>query len=105
MFQTINAQQQPYMQSGYGALGKLNTLLGIGGGGGRPMPVAGGGSMYRPSAGGGVRMQAALGPQQAPAAHNYGGGGYPDLKLRQILQLRAMQGDPQAISQLQQGGG
>lgn len=28
-FQTLNAQQQPFIQGGYGALGKLNTLLGL----------------------------------------------------------------------------
>lgn len=30
-FATNNAQQQPYIQSGYGALSRLNTLMGIGG--------------------------------------------------------------------------
>lgn len=28
-FQTINQQQQPFIQSGYGAMGRLNTLLGL----------------------------------------------------------------------------
>lgn len=28
-FQTLNAQQQPFIQGGYSALGKLNTLLGL----------------------------------------------------------------------------
>lgn len=28
-FQTINAQERPFIQSGYGALNRLNTLLGI----------------------------------------------------------------------------
>lgn len=28
-FERLNAQQQPYIQSGYGALGKLNTLMGL----------------------------------------------------------------------------
>lgn len=93
MFNTINAQQQPFIQSGYGAQARLNTLLGLGGA--RPMPVGGGTpSTYRPMPGGGMRMQPASGPP---------GGAYPDLRLRQILQLRAMQGDQDAISQLQVG--
>ena len=29
MFNTINRQQQPFIGSGYGAMGRLNTLLGI----------------------------------------------------------------------------
>lgn len=29
MFETVNRQQQPFMQSGYGAMGRLNTLLGL----------------------------------------------------------------------------
>jgi hypothetical protein len=29
MCNTLNAQQQPYIQSGYGAMSKLNTLLGL----------------------------------------------------------------------------
>jgi hypothetical protein len=29
MFNTLNRQQQPYIQSGYGAMGRLNTLLGL----------------------------------------------------------------------------
>jgi hypothetical protein len=28
-FQLINQQQQPFMQGGYGAMGRLNTLLGL----------------------------------------------------------------------------
>lgn len=31
MFNTINGQEQPFMQAGYGATGKLNELLGTGG--------------------------------------------------------------------------
>lgn len=100
MFDRLNAQQQPFIQSGYGAMGKLNTLLGIGGQ--RPLPAPtgevplGGNATlmprtgipqgpYRPGPGGGIRMQPSVG-QAAPQ----------DLRLQQILQLRAANGDTEA---------
>jgi len=96
MFDTLNKQQQPYIQAGYGATSKLNTLLGIGGGGGG-MPTAGPAvsgptnSMYRPTPGGGVQAQAAVAPQ------NYGApAGASNLPLRQILAMRAQHGDTEA---------
>jgi hypothetical protein len=101
MFDRLNAQQQPFIQSGYGAMGKLNTLLGIGGGAPRSLPAGGemplgGGAtlmprqntMYRPTPGGGVRAQAAV------------GGAPPNMRLAQILQLRAQNGDTEAARML-----
>lgn len=38
-FNTITAQEQPFMQSGYGAQGQLNYLLGIGPNGSQPAPA------------------------------------------------------------------
>jgi hypothetical protein len=37
MFNVLNRQQHPYMQGGYGAMGRLNTLLGLNP---RPTPTA-----------------------------------------------------------------
>ncbi len=94
-FQLLNQQQQPYIQSGYGALGKLNTLLGIGGrmpAGGAPM---GGAPMqnhaWRPTAGGGIKQGLSVGssPKQSPNA-----------RLSQLLALRAANGDTEAARML-----
>ncbi len=91
MFDTLNKQQQPYIQAGYGATNKLNTLLGIGGG--APSAPAAGptNSMYRPTPGGGVQAQAAVGPQTYGAPPEA-----PNLKLQQILTMRAQHGDAEA---------
>lgn len=94
MFDKLNQQQQPYIQAGYGATNKLNTLLGIGGGGapsgGAPMPGPTN-SMYRPTPGGGVQQIASVGPQ------NYGAPeGADNLPLRRILTMRAQNGDTEA---------
>lgn len=108
-FETLNRQQQPFIQSGYGALGKLNTLLGIGSrpgaapvGGGSPAPMGlvpriansilpGDQPInmprYRPTPGGGV--EPIIG---GPAS----GGSDMHMRLRQILMLRAQNGDSQA---------
>lgn len=98
MFDRLNAQQQPFIQSGYGAMGKLNTLLGIGPRAlpaGGEMPLGGNATlmprqntMYRPTPGGGVRAQAAVGPAAAAPPQN--------MRLRQILALRAANGDTEA---------
>lgn len=95
MFNTLNQQQQPYIQAGYGATNKLNTLLGISGGGtpsgGSPMPAGPTNSMYRPTPGGGVQQMASVGPQ------NYGAPeGADKLPLRRILTMRAQNGDAEA---------
>lgn len=96
MFNRLNQQQQPYIQSGYGALGKLNTLLGIGG----RMPSNGapvGGSMnnqaWRPTPGGGIKqgLMAGSSPKQNPNA-----------RLSQLLALRAANGDTEAARMLGQ---
>jgi hypothetical protein len=109
-FNTLNRQQQPYIQSGYGAQAKLNTLLGLGGGpsgygGGAPMPSS---QMqpqpanpgYRPTPGGGVQPIAQLGPQpsgmQAQGMQPQG----QNMELRRILALRAAHGDTQAQQML-----
>lgn len=102
-FNLLNSQQQPFIQSGYGAMGKLNTLLGLsprpstggGGGGGipgvpipqRPGFVPTPGVSGQPPAQ--IKQnpwQMAAGPQ--PPADN--------VSLRRILALRAQHGDTQA---------
>lgn len=80
MFDTINRQQQPFIQSGYNAMGRLNTLLGIGN---RPVPVA------PPN------------PGAAPGAM-YRGVPRGGNNLRRLLALRATHGDraAQQVSEL-----
>jgi hypothetical protein len=111
-FHLINQQQQPYIQSGYGALGRLNTLLGL-----SPNPNAtmrpntgvmdprmtlptDSSGAWRPTAGGGVQRMIPGGtPGGAPQMYAGGPGGDPNggtLQLRQILALRAAHGDSQA---------
>lgn len=66
MFNVLNRQQQPYMQSGYGAMGRLNTLLGL-----NPNPRAvpppqfSPGQQFMPTPGGGVQPIMQLGNQPA----------------------------------------
>ncbi len=93
-FQLLNQQQQPYIQSGYGALGKLNTLLGIGGrmpAGGAPMGGAMQNQAWRPMAGGGIKQGLSVGssPKQNPNS-----------RLSQLLALRAANGDTEAARML-----
>jgi hypothetical protein len=141
MFNTLNQQQQPYIQSGYGAMGRLNTLLGLnprpqqstqpmqgmlpqgmpqGGLGStagghqsamlqgliaQMMAKQGGSPGYMPTPGGGVQpimqvggspahdVQIPSSPQQSQA-----------LRMRDLLGLRAMNGDRQAQAMLQRMG-
>jgi hypothetical protein len=104
-FNTLNRQQQPFIQSGYGAMGKLNTLLGIGGGqggfGGRmpmqPQQGANVGQMYRPQPNGGMQQIVSGAPQTMgapPTSQN--------MRLKKILMLRAQNGDTQAAQMLEQ---
>ncbi len=99
MFDKVNAQQQPYIQSGYGAMGKLNTLLGIGGqqsgGPGSTVPgsAAPANHSWRPTPEGGMRQGLMTGAGQpsygAPANAS-------NLPLRHILTMRAQNGDTEA---------
>ena len=103
MFDTLNQQQQPYIQSGYGAMGRLNTLLGI-----NPnpsyQPPAAQNPAYRITPGGGVDQMLQVGPAQhdvfagSPGGDPRGGG---NVQLRQLLALRAAHGDRQAQAILQ----
>lgn len=106
MFNTLNGQQQPYIQSGYGAMGKLNTLLGINpGAGSRPMPMLPAPQQaYAPTQGGGVDPRMQVGPAQTsppPPRWNVPEANMPNLQLRNILNLRAQHGDRQAQYMLQ----
>lgn len=105
MFRTINAQQQPFIQGGYGALSKLNTLLGL-----NPNPAMARAPLmlpsapaYRPTPGGGVQPILQPSPM-APDVHltdpiNPDNG---RTALSRILTLRAMHGDTQAANILSQ---
>lgn len=97
MFRLVNQQQQPFIQSGYGAMGKLNTLLGLGSrsqkapiGGGMPaMPQQ---PAYRPTPGGGIDRRIPSMPQ-GPRAMSAPKG---NPRLAQLLALRAANGDTEA---------
>jgi hypothetical protein len=123
-FNRMQAQQQPFIQSGYGAMGKLNTLLGLGGGqagyGGQPRGGAippGMGPQAPPSGltvnngpyGPGVRLPQYLpggsgdmqnhmisGPKMAP--QDMGG---QSSRLKKLLALRASHGDSEAARMLE----
>jgi hypothetical protein len=94
--QTMNRQQQPYIQSGYGAMGKLNTLLGL-----NPNPYArppGPNPGYAPTGSGGVHPIMQMGAQgQDPQAAQ-------GARLNQLLLLRAANGDRQAQAMLRGTG-
>ncbi len=91
MFNTLNQQQQPYIQSGYGALSKLNTLLGIGG---PSMPAAtSGGGSGAPS----TPMRRPMPVMQGSTAATFGvPDGASDIPLKRILSMRAANGDTEA---------
>jgi len=110
MFNTLNRQQQPFIQSGYGAMGRLNTLLGLSPNPSAPrmstpltMPDNSG---YRITPGGGIDQQFQMGPpQQAHDVFAGGPGGDPrgggdNVRLRQLLSLRAQHGDTEAARML-----
>jgi hypothetical protein len=95
-FNTLNGQQQPFIQSGYGAVSKLNTLLGIGGppSGGSPSgtgapPVTA--NAYQPRPNGGMQQVIPPAPQSFGAPQDAS-----NLPLKQILTMRAQHGDTEA---------
>lgn len=101
MFDTLNAQQQPFIQSGYGAMSKLNTLMGIGGGpggyGGSTPATPGTNNGFAPTPEGGVNQRVPQPISNNPTANNFGApADAPNLPLRHILMMRAQQGDPDA---------
>jgi hypothetical protein len=81
-FRLLNQQQQPFIQSGYGAMGKLNTLLGIGG---RPRP--------QPMGNNNMGHQMISGPKLSVGGPTGGG---MSARLRQLLALRSANGDTEA---------
>lgn len=88
-FATTNAQQQPFIQSGYGALNKLNYLLGVGPQTANGQPVSNGvdpSSGYRVGAGGGI-SQGIPGGTGAPPAYtgNHGSIGQNGMSLGQTV--------------------
>lgn len=101
------SDQMPFIQSGYGATSKLNTLLGI-----NPNPNAPRMSApllappnpgYAPTPGGGVHPIMQLGQQDAPQQHSWNvpEANMGNLPLNRILMLRAQNGDRQAQAMLQ----
>lgn len=102
-FRTLNAQQQPFIQSGYGAMGRLNTLLGLGSRPRSAMPSSPGGQGIGPP----PQLQVGPGGGGAPMGNHMfrppvggsGGGGMPpgmSPRLAQLLMLRAQNGDTEA---------
>lgn len=112
MFERLNQQQQPFIQSGYGAMGRLNTLLGLGAprspgaGSTGEIPLGDGMTLmpsYRPRSGGAVRQIVSGDYEQTmpdkqiprdPSANYMQPMG--NLRLRQLLALRAAHGDTEA---------
>lgn len=93
---TVNQQQQPYIQSGYGAMGRLNTLLGLSPNPNAQRMLPSPNPGYRPTPGGGVEPIMQVGSPQ-----NQGGYfGIPEhaqnMNLARILSLRAQNGDTEA---------
>lgn len=90
-FSVTNAQQQPYIQSGYGALSKLNTLMGL-----SPNPNA---QFTRDAP---VSPQTPLYPgNQTPQPVMTGDKTInANPQLRQLLSIRANNGDAQAAQLL-----
>jgi len=110
-FDITNGQQQPFIQGAYGALGKINTLLGLNARPGGPQMSAPFAAPfnpgYRPTPGGGVQQMMQMGSVNQPNVFAGGPGGDPYMngstRLSQILRLRAMHGDTEAARMLQQG--
>ena len=100
MFDTLNRQQQPYIQSGYGAMSRINTLLGLGNGAisptniGRPQksPISDV-SGYAPTPTGGINQRIPSPVDQGPTAQVMPN---QSIRLRQLLALRAQNGDTEA---------
>jgi hypothetical protein len=101
MFQRVMAQQQPFVSSGYGAMGRLNTLLGLNP---RPsMPQFSPGQQYMPTPGGGVQPIMQVGPT-VPTPRTPSGPSTRGARLNDLLLLRAAHGDRQAQALLRGGG-
>lgn len=103
MFRQLNAQQQPFMQSGYGAMGRLNTLLGLNPNPSYRPPTASSNPGFMPTPGGGVQPVMQVGPdvglpRQPPRAYAQSAG--QGMRLNQLLMLRAANGDRQAQAML-----
>lgn len=103
MFKLLNQQQSPFVQGGYGAMGKLNTLLGL-----NPNPRAAAPGApaqspgFRPTPGGGVEPIMQVGaPQGAPMAQIPERSG--NMRLNRLLAMRAANGDRQAQAMLRGG--
>lgn len=92
------SDQLPYMGAGYGALSKLNTLLGINPNPNAPRLMPPDNPGYAPTPGGGVRPIMQM-PQQSQ--WNVPEAGLGNLPLNRILMLRAQHGDTQAQQMLQ----
>jgi hypothetical protein len=112
-FERINAQQQPFIQSGYGATSRLNTLLGINGnpygrsqGGGTMQPPAmggpGPGATYLPTPQGGITQRFGYSPQMQKGPNSMGvPANAPNFNLSRVLAMRAAHGDTEAQRMLE----
>ncbi len=106
-YKLTRGDQLPYMGAGYGALSKLNTLLGINPNPNTPrmsspLVMPPGNPGYAPTPDGGVHSIAQVGPQPPPQhTWNVPEAGMGNLPLNRILMLRAQNGDRQAQAMLQ----
>lgn len=97
MFRVLNQQQSPFIQGGYGAMGKLNTLLGL-----NPNPRAATTPAqppaFRPTPGGGVEPIMQVGAPTVQIPERSG-----NMRLNRLLAMRAANGDRQAQAMLRGG--
>ena len=108
-YATTRADQMPYMQPGYGAMSKLNTLLGLSPNPNQRMPQMSQPlqgyqppqQAYAPTPGGGIEPRMQLGPQPPQHTWNVPEAGMGNLPLQRILMVRAQNGDRQAQQMLQ----
>jgi hypothetical protein len=97
--QTVNQQQQPFIQSGYGAMGRLNTLLGLSPNPNAAISMPAGmsqGPAYQPTPNGGVQPIAQVRPQSTQNGYFGIPERAPNMNLARILALRAQNGDTEA---------
>lgn len=90
-FQLINQQQQPFIRSGYGSMGRLNTLLGINSGPRQQYGMQPPGYGYMPTPAGGMTRQIPM-PQGQMGVPQ----GAPNFNLSRVLAMRAAHGDTEA---------
>jgi hypothetical protein len=102
MFRQVMAQQQPFVQGGYGAMSRLNTLLGLNPNPRAQNPQFAPGQQFMPTPGGGVQPIMQVGPT-VPTPRTPPRSASQGARLNDLLLLRAAHGDRQAQALLRGG--